>query len=95
MFDATANMRVYRNAGRDRIARFVEVFVDTPLEVCAARDPKGLYRAAAAGRASNLRGPQAAYEPPLDPELVVSGGKGTAGEAAGAIVSFLDLRGWL
>ena len=53
VFDATANRRAYRDAARKRIARFAEVFVDTPLEVCAARDPKGLYRKAkhAAGRA--------------------------------------------
>ena len=95
MFDATANMRVYRNAGRDRIARFVEVFVDTPLEVCAARDPKGLYRAAATGEALNLPGAQAAYEPPLHAEVTVSGCKGAAGDAAGAIVAFLDARCWL
>ena len=49
VFDATANRRAYRDAARKRIARFAEVFVDTPLEVCAARDPKGLYRKGHAG----------------------------------------------
>ena len=44
VFDATANRRAYRDAARRRIARFAEVYVDTPLEVCRGRDPKGLYR---------------------------------------------------
>jgi adenylylsulfate kinase len=63
IFDATANRRAYRDAARKRIARFAEVFVDTPLEVCVARDPKGLYRT----------GMKIPYEPPLAPELVVRG----------------------
>ncbi|HEX6530370.1 MAG TPA: adenylyl-sulfate kinase, partial [Burkholderiales bacterium] len=57
LFDATANRRAYREAARHRIARFAEVYVDTPLEVCKARDPKGLYR----------QGMKMAYEPPLAP----------------------------
>jgi adenylylsulfate kinase len=66
IFDATANRRAYRDAARRRIARFAEVHVDTPLEVCRARDPKGLYR----------RGMQIPYEPPLAPELVLQAGAG-------------------
>ena len=85
LFDATANRRAYRDAARQRIARFAEVFVDTPLEVCAARDPKGLY-------AKGLKIP---YEPPLAPELVVRGERGTARESALAIVGLLESRGWI
>jgi adenylylsulfate kinase len=85
LFDATANRRAYRDAARARIARFAEVFVDTPLEVCAARDPKGLY-------AKGLKIP---YEPPLAPELVVSGAEGSPGDAAGEIIGFLRGRHWL
>lgn len=90
VFDATANRRAYRDAARKRIARFAEVFVDTPLEVCAARDPKGLYRTA-----KNLPGVQAAYEPPLAPELLVHGARGTPQEAAREVVTWLGRRGWL
>jgi adenylylsulfate kinase len=90
IFDATANRRAYRDAARKRIARFAEVFVDTPLEVCAARDPKGLYR-----RARTLPGVQAPYEAPLAPELVVRGAEGTPEDAAREIVAFLGRRGWL
>ncbi|HET9351386.1 MAG TPA: adenylyl-sulfate kinase [Burkholderiales bacterium] len=90
IFDATANRRAYRDAARNRIARFAEVFVDTPLEVCAARDPKGLYR-----KAKTLPGVQAPYEPPLAPELVVRGAQGTPADAAREIVELLGRRGWV
>ena len=90
IFDATANRRAYRDAARKRIARFAEVFVDTPLEVCAARDPKGLYR-----KAKTLPGVQAPYEPPLAPELAVRGAQGMPEDAAGEIIAFLGKRGWL
>jgi len=95
VFDATANRRAYRDAARSTIARFAEVFVDTPLEVCAARDPKGLYRAAREGRSATLPGAQAAYEPPERPELVIRGEAGTPEEGARAIVGLLESRGWL
>jgi adenylylsulfate kinase len=95
VFDATANRRAYRDAARSTIARFAEVFVDTPLEVCAARDPKGLYRAAREGRSATLPGAQAAYEPPERPELVIRGEAGTPEEGARAIIGLLESRGWL
>ncbi|HEX9184871.1 MAG TPA: adenylyl-sulfate kinase [Burkholderiales bacterium] len=95
IFDATANRRRYRDAARGRIARFAEVFVDTPPEICAARDPKGLYRAAREGRSATLPGPQAAYEPPQKPDLVVRGEAGTPEEGARAVLRLLEQRGWL
>ena len=95
IFDATANLRAYRDAARSSIARFAEVFVDTPLEVCAARDPKGLYRGARDGKSAALPGVQAAYEPPLAPELVVHGERGTPAEAAAVITGWLEAWGWL
>jgi len=49
--------------------RFVEVFVDTPLEECQRRDPKGLYAKASSGQLSGLTGVDDPYEPPLSPEL--------------------------
>jgi len=71
------------------------VFVDTPLEVCAARDPKGLYRAAREGKSATLPGLQAAYEAPEQPELVVRGDAGTPEEGARAILGLIESRGWL
>ena len=92
VFDATANRRRYRNAARSRIARFCEVYVDTPLEICRARDPKGLYRNA---NTTTLPGVQAPYEPPLAPELVVHGDRGTPREAALRTVEHLAAHRWL
>ena len=64
---ATANLRAYRDRARAGIPRFLEVFVDCPLAVCRARDPKGIYRRGAEGTAQNVPGVSAAYEPPLLP----------------------------
>ena len=86
IIDATANLRRYRDAARSRIARFAEVHVDTPLEVCRARDTKGLYK----GDAKNLPGVGALYEPPPRPEVVVHGDRGTPSDGAVAILSFLE-----
>jgi len=95
IFDATANRRAYRDAARRKIALFAEVFVDTPLEVCAARDPKGLYRAAREGKSTTLPGLQAAYERPLHPEVVLHGERGTPAQSAESVVAFLAARQWI
>jgi adenylylsulfate kinase len=73
IFDATANRRAYRERARSGIARFVEVYVDVPLEVCIARDPKGIYRGGLEGKTTGVPGLQEPYEPPASPELVVHG----------------------
>jgi adenylylsulfate kinase len=90
--DATANRRRYRDAARQAIVRFAEVHVDTPLEICRERDPKGLYRDR---HVTGLPGVQVSYEPPLVPELVVHGSGGTPAAAAEKIVAFLARRGWI
>ena len=50
---------------------FIEVFVDTPLEVCEQRDPKGLYRKARAGEITNFTGIDSDYEVPENPEITL------------------------
>jgi bifunctional enzyme CysN/CysC len=52
---------------------FMEVYVDTPLEVCEARDPKGLYKKARAGEITNFTGIDSPFEPPSDPEVILHG----------------------
>lgn len=52
---------------------FLEVYVDTPVELCAERDPKGLYAKAAAGHLPNMTGVGQGYEPPLSPGLILHG----------------------
>jgi adenylylsulfate kinase len=63
--------RADRDKARETVGslRFVEVFVDAPLEVCESRDPKGLYRQARTGRLQEFTGVSAPYEPPDRPEL--------------------------
>jgi len=52
-------------------AEFIEIFVDTPLEICEQRDPKGLYKKARAGQIPNFTGINSPYEAPLQPELTI------------------------
>ncbi|MBS0849492.1 adenylyl-sulfate kinase [Citrobacter sp. JGM124] len=52
---------------------FCEIFVDTPLDICEARDPKGLYKKARAGELANFTGIDSAYEVPVNPELRLAG----------------------
>ena len=95
IFDATANRRAYRMEARSQLPQLIEVYVDTPLEICAARDPKGLYGKARAGELHSLPGVQAEYEPPLNPEITVHGNGGGAEGAARRILRELSERGYL
>jgi len=72
---------------------FLEVFVDTPLSVAEARDPKGLYRKARRGELLNFTGLDSPYERPEQPELTVDGATLTAEEAADRVVDELLRRG--
>jgi bifunctional enzyme CysN/CysC len=67
-------------------AEFIEIFVDTPLEVAEARDVKGLYKKARSGALKNFTGIDSPYEPPLDPEIRVNTVEMTAAEAAEYII---------
>lgn len=95
IFDATANRRCYRDRARAEIARFLEIYVDCPLSVCEARDPKGIYRKAREGATSTVPGAQAVYEPPEAPALTVRGDEEQPGDAAREIVALLRERGFL
>jgi len=74
---ATAPRVVHREAARAAAPRFVEVYVATSLADCAVRDRKGLYEAARAGRAPELPGVGASFEPPFDPDVIATGGHDT------------------
>jgi bifunctional enzyme CysN/CysC len=68
---------------------FVEIFVDAPLDVCIARDPKGLYKKALAGEIKNFTGIDQPYEPPQAPELVLGRDGETADQATLRVISYL------
>lgn len=68
---------------------FVEVFVDAPLAVCEARDPKGLYKKARAGEIKDFTGIDAPYEPPEAPEIHLQAGERPPEELAAEVVAYL------
>ena len=88
-------------AGREHARRihdvaglpFVEVFVDTPIEVCEARDVKGLYAKARAGQLTGFTGVDDPYEAPDAPDLVIAGDRTPPTDAVAAVVEVLIARG--
>lgn len=83
---------------RDRVRKnlkegdFIEIFVDTPIEICEERDPKGLYKKARAGELKGFTGIDDPYEPPLKPELTLDGGTKTAPELADQVLEYLKQK---
>ena len=94
IFDATANRRAYRDRARCEIARFVEVYVECPLDVCIARDPKGIYQRGREGGTNTVPGLQADYEPPEHPDLVVRADRESPEEAAQRVIAELAARNY-
>jgi bifunctional enzyme CysN/CysC len=72
---------------------FVEVFVDTPLDLCITRDPKGLYRKAKAGEIKNFTGIDSPYEPPERADIVLRTVNSTAPAQAATVLAYLKERG--
>ena len=70
--------------------RFLEVFVDTPIEVCEQRDPKGLYAKARRGELPGFTGIDSPYEPPVAPDLVLTPADGDPGDQARLVLRLLD-----
>lgn len=85
--------RAERRFARERFPQgdFLEIFVDTPIEVCEERDPKGLYKKARAGQLANFTGINSPYEPPEDPEISITGSR-TAESAVELIMGELGRR---
>jgi bifunctional enzyme CysN/CysC len=87
--------RAERDLARSRVdeGEFVEVFVDTPLEIAEGRDPKGLYAKARAGELENFTGIDSPYEQPESPEVHVDTTSTTPEEAADAVIAHLRAQG--
>jgi adenylylsulfate kinase len=81
IFDATANKRSYRDHARSLIVKFMEVYLQCPLEVCMKRDPKGIYRQATAGKTATVPGLQIPYEIPVNPDITLDGQSPSQAEA--------------
>ena len=80
---------------RARIGRFVEVFVDCPLEVLIERDAKGLYKKALAGEIQNFTGVDDPYEPPLKPEVHLHTDRESPEESAMRVLAKLERLGFV
>ncbi len=85
--------RAERRLARELVGEdFIEVFVDTPLEQCIARDPKGLYKRALAGEIKNFTGVDQVYETPDQAELHLLAGADSAHALAGQVIDELKRR---
>ncbi|KAF3442218.1 hypothetical protein FNV43_RR16134 [Rhamnella rubrinervis] len=89
-----------RDACREMLpdAKFIEVFMNMPLELCESRDAKGLYKLARAGKIKGFTGIDDPYEPPLNCEIKLQQQNGlcpTPVDMAGQVVSYLDDKGFL
>jgi bifunctional enzyme CysN/CysC len=93
----TAFISPYR-ADRDLVRklipaeRFIEVYVNAPLEVCEKRDPKGLYVKARAKQIKEFTGISAPYEPPVNPEIELRTDKQTIAECVARILEYLQIQ---
>ncbi len=87
--------RSERQMARDLMeaGEFLEIYVNTPIEVCEQRDPKGLYRRARLGQIQNFTGISSPYEPPETPDYVIDGGDGDPAGAAKMLIHELRVRG--
>ncbi len=74
---------------------FIEVFIDTPLEICESRDPKGLYQKARTGEIPNFTGISSPYEAPSHPEIHVKTDNQSINESAEQIIDHLKTKGYL
>lgn len=90
---AISPYRSLRDEMRAEIRNFVEIHVATPIEVCEARDVKGLYAKARAGEIPQFTGIDDPYEPPLHPELRLETDGHAPHESAAQVVAYLEGRG--
>ena len=90
---AISPYREVRDHVRSTIENFVEVYVDTPLELCIQRDVKGMYKKALAGQMKNFTGVDDPYEAPLNPELTIKTQNESAEESARRILAKLEQMG--
>jgi len=98
VIDATGNLRRYRESARKQIPRFIEAYLECPLDVCIQREakrgktyqaPKQIYAKAVEGKAPTVPGIGQPYEPPLNPEITIDATRHTPEQAAQKILQKL------
>ena len=94
---AVSPYRATRNDVRNKVGldHYIEVFVDTPLEVCEDRDTKGMYAKARRGEIKGFTGIDDPYEPPRNPELVIDTVNQAAEQNAHRITEYLRQKGFI
>lgn len=92
---AISPYREIRDEVRSTTERFVEVYVECPIDTLVERDVKGLYKKALAGEIKNFTGVSDPYEPPLNPDVVVKTSQQTPDQSAAAIMAKLEALGYL
>ena len=75
--------------------KFIEIFVDTPIEECERRDVKGMYRQAREGKIKNFTGVDDPYEPPHNAEITIDTINHAAEENAERIIAYLTEEGFM
>jgi adenylylsulfate kinase len=101
VIDATGNLRLYRENARRQIPKFIEAYLECPLEVCMEREskrrkthyaPKQIYAKAMEGKAPTVPGVGQPYEPPTNPEITIDTTKHTPEQAAQKILETLTKK---
>ena len=95
LVSAISPYRNVRDQVRQRIGDFVEVYANTPVEVCEQRDVKGLYKKARAGEIKNFTGISDPYEGPLNPEVNCETVNETPEESANKVMAKLEELGYI
>jgi adenylylsulfate kinase len=94
---AISPYRAIRDENRALVGseRFIETYVEVPIEVAIERDVKGLYKKALSGEIPQFTGISDPYEAPLNPEITVNSGTQTVEESLAAIITYLEGRGFI
>ncbi|MEC4803573.1 MAG: adenylyl-sulfate kinase [Jaaginema sp. PMC 1079.18] len=92
---AISPYRAIRSEVRDRIGDFMEVYVNAPLEVCEARDVKGLYKRARSGEIKNFTGIDDPYEPPTNPDIECRTDQEELAESVAKVMDSLKAGGYI
>lgn len=93
--DLARKLHEAERPGKEPGVKFIEVWIDVPVEVAEQRDPKGLYKKAREGKIPEFTGISAPYEEPLKPEVHIRSDKTPVEEAVKMIVSYLEKEGLL
>jgi len=85
----------HRQWGREKLDNYIEVFINSPLEVCEARDPKGIYQKARTGEIKFFTGISDPYEVPINPEIILETNPKDVAECVNEVMEYLKEKGFI